>query len=51
MVAVSYDPSMTMRQARDKYFAENGFGEDGGYSDTWVDFKRGPVPFPFPNLP
>lgn len=51
MVAVSYDPSMTMRQARDKYFAENGFGEDGGYNDTWVDFKLGPVPFPFPNLP
>lgn len=51
MVAVSYDPSMTMRQARDKYFSENGFGEDGGYGDAWVDFKLGPVPFPFPNLP
>lgn len=51
MVAVSYAPEMTMREARQKYFRENGFGEDGGYGDTWVDFKLGPVPFPFPNLP
>lgn len=39
----------TMRQARQAYFDENGFGADGGYSDAWVDFKLGPIPFPFPN--
>jgi hypothetical protein len=31
------------------YFADNGFGEDGGYTDAWVDFHFGPIPFPFPN--
>lgn len=51
MVAVRYAPEMTMREAREKYFRENGFGEDGGYGDKWADFKLGPVPFPFPNLP
>ena len=51
MVAVSYDPAMTMRQARAKYFHENAFGNDGGYGDKWVDFKLGPIPFPFPNVP
>jgi hypothetical protein len=51
MVAVNYDPEMTMREARDRYFLANGFGADGGYGDAWVDFKLGPVPFPFPNVP
>ncbi len=51
MVAVTYDPAMTMRQARDKYFRENAFGADGGYGEKWADFKLGPIPFPFPNLP
>lgn len=51
MVAVTYDPDMTMREARAKYFHENGFGDDGGYGESWADFKLGPVPFPFPNLP
>src|SRR6478752_6208121 len=44
-----YAPSLTLREARDLYFRSNGFGEDGGYGDAWVDFKLGPVPFPFPN--
>lgn len=39
----------TMREARAAYFAANGFGETGGYDDAWVDFKLGPIPFPFPN--
>ncbi len=38
-----------MRAALRQYFDDNGFGDDGGYSATWVDFKLGPVPFPFPN--
>ncbi|HEY1086681.1 MAG TPA: hypothetical protein VGE37_03265, partial [Archangium sp.] len=39
----------TMREAVRRYFDENGFGIDGGYGATWVDFKLGPVPFPLPN--
>ncbi len=39
----------TMRAALKQYFDDNGFGEDGGYAATWVDFKLGPLPFPFPN--
>jgi hypothetical protein len=41
----------TMRQARARYFDENNFGADGGYSSKWVDFKLGPLPMPFPNAP
>lgn len=47
----SYDPSLTMRDARARYFEDNGFGPDGGYSAAWVDFKLGPIPMPFPNTP
>ncbi|EYF03618.1 hypothetical protein [Chondromyces apiculatus] len=47
----SYDPSLSLRAALPLYFAENGFGEDGGYGDAWVDFKLGPIPMPFPNTP
>ncbi|MBL8914457.1 MAG: hypothetical protein JNM17_27380 [Archangium sp.] len=39
----------TMREAVTTYFRENGFGDDGGYSAKWVDFKLGPIPFPLPN--
>lgn len=46
---VPYDPNLTMREARRVYFDANHFGEDGGYGDAWVDFKLGPIPFPFPN--
>jgi hypothetical protein len=47
---VSFEESkVTMRDARAAYFTENGFGDDGGYGAKWVDFKLGPLPFPFPN--
>ncbi len=49
MAITTYDPDMTMREARAKYFEVNRFGANGGYDDAWVDFKFGPVPFPFPN--
>jgi hypothetical protein len=39
----------TLRDALARYFEDNGFGPDGGYGDAWVDFKLGPIPFPFPN--
>lgn len=45
----TYDETATMREARAAYFSANGFGESGGYDDAWVDFKLGPIPFPFPN--
>ena len=45
----TYDPTLTMEAARAQYFRDNGFGDDGGYDDPWVDFKLGPVPMPFPN--
>lgn len=44
-----YADAMTMREARKKYFDVNGFGDNGGYDDAWVDFKLGPIPMPFPN--
>ena len=45
----AYEPSMTMADARARYFEVNGFGADGGYGDKWVDFKLGPLPMPVPN--
>jgi hypothetical protein len=48
---VPYAHDLTMRAARTRYFEANGFGADGGYADAWVDFKLGPIPFPFPNTP
>lgn len=33
----------TVREARAKYFAENNFGDDGGYSAKWTPLKFGPV--------
>ena len=57
-VAASSESSTLARAERDgtslgtalsAYFAENGFGENGGYTDAWVDFHLGPIPFPFPN--
>jgi len=47
----SYAPESTMRQARNRYFEVNHFGDDGGYGSAWVDFKLGSIPFPFPNTP
>jgi hypothetical protein len=44
------DPDrVSLGKALRLYFADNGFGEDGGYTDAWVDFHLGPIPFPFPN--
>jgi hypothetical protein len=43
-----YDDAETLREARARYFAENGFG-DGGYDARWVRVQLGPLPFYFPN--
>jgi hypothetical protein len=48
---VGYPETMALRDARRIYFDANGFGDDGGYSSKWVDFKLGKIPFPVPNTP
>lgn len=42
------DTPRTVREARARYFAANGFDERG-YGDRWVRLQAGPVPIYFPN--
>ena len=44
-----YPVDLSMKEALQIYFDENGFGADGGYAAAWVDLKLGPIPIPFPN--
>lgn len=46
-----YEDSFTLRDARERYFAANGFGADGGYSLAWVPINVGPLTFKIPNTP
>ena len=43
-----YDPQLTLRNARGRYFEINNFN-DGGYDDRWLKMKAGPIPISFPN--
>lgn len=43
-----YENHLRVREARQRYFDANGFG-DGGYDDSWVKLMAGPVPLYFPN--
>ena len=45
----SYDGTLSLRDARARYFRDNAFGDDGGYAKQWVKLQLGPVPFAFPN--
>lgn len=46
----TYDPTWTLREARARYFADNRFGDDGGYGASWVTLaKLGPLKLGFPN--
>lgn len=45
----TYDPNMTMFDARRQYFIAANFGEEGNYQDKWVRVDVGPIPFVFPN--
>jgi hypothetical protein len=45
----TYAHDLPMQDALRRYFDDNRFGPDGGYSDAWVDLKLGPIPIPFPN--
>lgn len=46
---MSYDDTLSLRDARGRYFADNAFGDDGGYAKKWVKLQLGPLPFAFPN--
>jgi hypothetical protein len=48
---LKYSPELTLRDARERYFALNNFGKDGGYEDRWVKVKVGVFPLWFPNIP
>lgn len=44
--------TMTLLEARTRYFEDNGFGDDGGYADKWVKIVLfGKLPVSFPNTP
>jgi hypothetical protein len=44
--------TMTLLEARTRYFEDNGFGDDGGYADKWVKIELfGKLPVWFPNTP
>ena len=47
--SASYDASGTLREARLRYFEQNGFGPTGGYEEDWVHFTFFSIPFPIPN--
>jgi hypothetical protein len=44
----SYDPQLSLREAREQYFTLNGF-DNGGYNEKWVRMRAGPIPIAFPN--
>jgi hypothetical protein len=43
----TYENRLSMFDARQRYFADNGF--DGTYSERWVRLKAGPIRLVFPN--
>lgn len=43
-----YASSLTVGEARSRYFADSGFDETS-YTDRWVRLKLGPIPLAFPN--
>ena len=44
-----YNPEMTLRDARERYFELNGFGADGGYEERWIKVKVWHIPVRLPN--
>jgi len=45
---IQYASELTLLDARQRYFDQAGFNEDG-YKDRWVRLKAGPIVFGFPN--
>ena len=46
---MKYSDDEILINARKRYFAINGFPDDGGYSARWVKIQLGPIPFFIPN--
>jgi len=46
--SVMYADAVLVRDARDQYYATNGFSATG-HIDSWVKLKLGPIPVVFPN--
>jgi hypothetical protein len=42
--------SLSLREARARFFAESGFAPDGGYGKRWFRVEAWPVAFYLPNL-
>lgn len=40
----------TVREERRRFWAENGFGADGGYDDAWQEASFGGIPYAVPNV-
>ncbi|MCA9719687.1 MAG: hypothetical protein H6713_14340 [Myxococcales bacterium] len=50
-VKTDYDPAERVRDARERYFLDNGFGAGGNYDEKWVRVDLGPIPVMIPNTP
>lgn len=48
-MTIAYDEALALRDARARYFRDNAFGDDGGYSKAWVPIQLGPLPLAIPN--
>lgn len=48
-MTTSYNPDITLGEARRAFFERSGFAADGGYGDRWVKLRMGFVPIWFPN--
>src|SRR6476659_1840164 len=46
---MKYPDEMTVQAGLQQYFADNGFGPDGGYDQPSVAIPVGPFVFRFPN--
>jgi hypothetical protein len=44
-----YEAEMTLRDARERYFGMNDFGENGGYEERWIKVKVWRIPVWLPN--
>jgi hypothetical protein len=48
-MTIAYDEALPLRAARARYFEDNAFGPDGGYSKSWVPIQMGPIKVAIPN--
>ncbi len=46
---LTFEPGLTLGEARARLFALGGLGEDGGYGDAWVKLRLWRIPLAFPN--